>query len=224
MLSGKVFRSDALDSLSVADCRRLADVTLVIDLRSSRERELSGPSRLEVAGVAVHHVPIIDETREGFDPAVPPVSISDMYRQMVDDSAERFVNAIRLLAEAHAPAVFHCAAGKDRTGLLAAFILDLLGVGDADIETDYALSERVVPTLLDRFRARATDPRYRRYQAETAAWERVATEMMSARPATIAGALEHIRSRHHNVARWALDHGLEAVDLVRLRGRLLSPA
>jgi protein-tyrosine phosphatase len=64
------------------------------------------------------------------------------YSQMLDDGSAAIAEAVRVLsAEGAVPAVFHCAAGKDRTGILAAVVLGLLGVDDDVIASDYALSQ-----------------------------------------------------------------------------------
>jgi protein-tyrosine phosphatase len=64
------------------------------------------------------------------------------YRDMLEIGSSRFTDAMNLLAHADSvPAVFHCAAGKDRTGVLAALLLSSLGVDDAHICADYGLTQ-----------------------------------------------------------------------------------
>jgi hypothetical protein len=66
----------------------------------------------------------------------------DRYLEMADLGAEGIAEALRTVADpGAAPLVFHCLAGKDRTGLVAAFTLHLLGVSDDDVADDYARSE-----------------------------------------------------------------------------------
>ena len=78
------------------------------------------------------------------------------YTEMLLEAGPRYADALRLLAATDAlPAVFHCAAGKDRTGLLAMLVLGTLGVGHDDIVEDYALTS----ATMDAFRANASrDP------------------------------------------------------------------
>ena len=73
------------------------------------------------------------------------------------------MNALSILAENDAPTVFHCAAGKDRTGLLAGLLLSLLGVSDRQIVHDYALTADVLHHLQARYEARTRDPRFREH-------------------------------------------------------------
>ena len=63
------------------------------------------------------------------------------YREALELDAERFAEAIAVLAEAEGTAVFHCVGGKDRTGLLAALLLRLVGVPQDEVEADYVHSE-----------------------------------------------------------------------------------
>src|SRR5436190_20780229 len=84
------------------------------------------------------------------------MTLDRIYLLMLDRYAERFVGVLRTLADdtAH-PIVFHCAAGKDRTGLVAALLLALLGVDDETIAADYALTAEHIDELIGRHRAQA---------------------------------------------------------------------
>ena len=67
----------------------------------------------------------------------------ERYRELSTEATAGIGEALRLIADADAaPLVFHCIAGKDRTGVVAALTLTLLGVADDDVADDYALSER----------------------------------------------------------------------------------
>ena len=94
--------------------------------------------------VVFHHLPIVDKTWDHDD--APEYERDEdfliwAYEEMLTVGAPRFAKAFEVLAGPNAlPAVFHCAAGKDRTGLLAALLLGSLGVSQADILADYALT------------------------------------------------------------------------------------
>ena len=66
--------------------------------------------------------------------------MQELLTYMIEACSDRFVSALRVLAEVDEPVVFHCAAGKDRTGVLAALVLALLGVDEHQIAADYSLS------------------------------------------------------------------------------------
>jgi len=147
---GRLFRADGLYRLTDSDLELLDAIGIrtVVDLRSAGEVEQYGTFPFEKYPVAFHALPIIDATWRDAD--LPEFEESEQgeidfltwaYRDMLDVAADRFAQAIHQLAlPAAAPAVFHCAAGKDRTGVLAALVLGGLGVDRDVIVADYGLT------------------------------------------------------------------------------------
>ena len=143
-----LFRSDGLYRLRGADdMSRVMQLGLksVIDLRTEREQREQGIFPTDDIEVTFHHLSIVDvtwsdtETPE-FDDEVEFLVWG--YRDMLEIGSSRFADAMHVLAQADSlPAVFHCAAGKDRTGVLAALMLSSLGVDDAHICADYGLTQ-----------------------------------------------------------------------------------
>ena len=127
-----LFRADGLYRLTPDDTQSVVDlgVTTVVDLRSDNEVRTRGVFPVGQHAVTLHHLPIIDVTwgetdTPDFDDAADFLVWA--YREMLAEASPRFADAITLLAQQSAlPAVFHCAAGKDRTGVLAALILGAL--------------------------------------------------------------------------------------------------
>jgi protein-tyrosine phosphatase len=159
--TGRVFRSDSLSYMTDADVLHVTEVLglrTVIDLRSAPEVEqfTHGPlGTLEALPVSVRHVPIIDETRSEEEKekwsSGEVLPLDQVYLLMLDHFSHRFVSVIEMIAAAdNQPVVFHCAAGKDRTGLVAMLILGVLGVDPDVIATDYALTDERMPILLAR--------------------------------------------------------------------------
>src|SRR5919199_662746 len=116
-----------------------AGVRFILDLRMPKEAERY-PNPFAIAGthgIGSACISVID-------PAVPAPdvpSLADEYKHMLDSFSERVVAALAEIA--HAPpggVLIHCTAGKDRTGLIAALLLDLTGVARETIAADYALS------------------------------------------------------------------------------------
>lgn len=141
-----LFRADGLYRLTATDVSTLEPLGLrtVIDLRSDTELDERGRFPVDAHPVVFHHLPIVDTTWADLD---RPAYERDedfliwAYQEMLTMGAPRFAKAFEALAEPDAlPAVFHCAAGKDRTGLLAALLLGSLGVSHDDIVADYALT------------------------------------------------------------------------------------
>jgi protein-tyrosine phosphatase len=141
-----LYRADGLYRLTPADVAALEPLGLrtVIDLRSAPELDERGRFPVDAHPVVYHHLPIVDKTWAHSD--APEYERDEdfliwAYQDMLTVGAPNFAKAFEVLAEPGAlPAVFHCAAGKDRTGLLAALLLGSLGVSHDDIVADYALT------------------------------------------------------------------------------------
>lgn len=215
-----LFRADGLYRLTPADVVALEPLGLrtVIDLRSAPELSERGRFPVDVHPVVFHHFPIIDATWALAD---RPVHDRDedfliwAYQEMLTVGAPRFAAAFAALAEPDAlPAVFHCAAGKDRTGLLAALLLGSLGVSHDDIVADYALTVEGMA----RFRAWAA--------REWPEWfERMAT-MPAAFTAALPEAMRHIveelSAGHGSIRNYVKSIGVSDATLARLESVLLA--
>ena len=143
-----LFRSDGLYRLRGADdLSRVRQLGLksVIDLRTEREQRDQGIFPTDDIEVSFHHLSIVDVTWSDtktpeFDDEVEFLVWG--YRDMLEIGSSRFADAMHVLAQTDSvPAVFHCAAGKDRTGVLTALLLSSLGVDDAHICADYGLTQ-----------------------------------------------------------------------------------
>ena len=222
---GVAYRADGLHTMTLADLETVfgrLGVTRVIDLRSEDERIDPGLGLLADARVENHHVPILDETRSVW--AGGTVSLADLYRSMLETSADRFARAVHLIARSEGPVVFHCAAGKDRTGLVAALVLGLLGVDDREICEDYAATGEVAAQLRQRIEAMAADPRHaERFAAVRSRpdWPELVEEITSARYSTMAALLDEIRSTDGTITSWALRNGVAAADIAYLHRRMV---
>jgi protein tyrosine/serine phosphatase len=161
--TGLLYRSDSLALLSEGDVAHITgDLGLrrVVDLRSAPEIGRHGQADLGAVGIEIVHAPIVDETRgeqrDIEDPA--KLTLDRIYLLMLERFRERFGAAVAALADPdHQPAVFHCAAGKDRTGLIGAMILDVCGVDRDLVIEDFLLTNDRMPTMVDRHRAHAED-------------------------------------------------------------------
>lgn len=147
-----VYRSDALHGLTAADMVQFSAlrIALLVDLRSNAEIERSGPSPLVAGGSRVLHAPIIREAGAPRD-LDPETRMEILYGHMLDGGRDSFGEIFTALAQGdNLPAVIHCAAGKDRTGVTVALLLRLLGVLDEAIVLDYALTDRNMARLIER--------------------------------------------------------------------------
>lgn len=148
---GQLLRSARLHEMTEADVEVLTGkygLRTVIDLRSPLEVERDGPTPLERAGVRTEHLSVLPLgqrpiPRDDEDPKL------FNYRGYLDHRPENVLAAVRLLTEPDAgPALVHCAAGKDRTGVFCALVADAVGVRRDAVVEDYALSnERLLAVL-----------------------------------------------------------------------------
>lgn len=145
----KVFRSDALQDLTPEDASLLVGLGLgdVFDLRTTDEIEMFGTNPLGEHGVRHHHVPFNGHLGPAHQRAasVPDfddhVGFADMYLTMLAGAGPSVARVFTHLAEGPEQAiVFHCAGGRDRTGMTAALLLGALGVSRETIEADYELT------------------------------------------------------------------------------------
>jgi protein-tyrosine phosphatase len=147
---GFAVRADDLTIITEADARRLVDGGLraVIDLRSADEVGLTGRGPLAAQrAVTYHHVPFMADIGQAAhsdagrpDPAemLDQSRFGRMYLRMYEGAAPQIVTALAVVAHAPGAVAFHCAAGQDRTGVLAASLLLALGAEPDDVVADYA--------------------------------------------------------------------------------------
>ena len=158
----RLFRADGLHRLTEADRRQLIDlgVATVIDLRTVDEAEQRGRFPVEEVPVRYVDLPLTDvlPTTEEMPSWAEASYVASRYALMVSEGAPALTGAFAALASGGSlPAVFHCSAGKDRTGVLSALILAFLGVPDETIVADYALSGPAMEHLLERLKAEYPD-------------------------------------------------------------------
>lgn len=148
---GVLYRADSLGKLEGADWDRFLGLGIrtVIDLRYPWEIEAKGripePERFTYANLSIEHRPY-DQAE--IDPDLDPWRfLADRFAEVAEDGVEEIRAAIELIAEGPGPAVFHCTSGKDRTGLIAALVLTLLGVDEQQVLDDFALTELATARL-----------------------------------------------------------------------------
>lgn len=156
---GFLFRSDDVTIIHPEGADELvaAGVTTILDLRSGEELERWGRGHLGTRGTSHFLLPLQKvpsaphELRIGLPlEAVTPESMGRWYVEMTLDAADLLVEGLRLTADAEDAVLFHCAAGKDRTGVFAAALLAVLGADSDAIAADYARTDDQLRPLLER--------------------------------------------------------------------------
>jgi protein-tyrosine phosphatase len=223
--TGLVFRSDGLHALTEGDCGVITGLGLrtVFDLRRDRERErqpsVAHTDGLEATILAIgdrgpvaQQPELLDMVLSGELPEADDAFMVGEYVRMLDDHAADFGQLLGSLAEPGAlPALFHCTAGKDRTGLAAALLLLGLGVDREIVLDDYELtnvyrSNRRIEELTPQLAAAGVDV------------EKV-RPFLSARRPVLEGALDHVGDVEAYLTGPA---GLAPATIERLRELLLS--
>jgi protein-tyrosine phosphatase len=143
---GALYRSDSLSTLRGEDRERFQalGVRTVIDLR--HEWEIAAAGRVPESDELRYHNFSIERQpyyQAGLDPRVDAVSfLAERFAEVAADGVTELRQTLEVIAsEGSAPVVFHCAGGKDRSGIVAALVLALLGVSQDDIAADFALTE-----------------------------------------------------------------------------------
>jgi protein-tyrosine phosphatase len=192
----------------------------VYDLRSEMEREASpGPFPSQ-------WVEVVGRPRDT-DAAAPLAGrltlddgervLGELYTGLIDHSATRIGGLLTGLIEDGAlPAVFHCHAGKDRTGVVAALLLEALGVDRGTVLDDYELTSR--------YRSRAQqDPTFQRLVEQFAMTPEAAAGVLKTPRWAMQQALDHVDREYGGIDRYLTEHaGMRAGDVGALRVRLLS--
>jgi protein-tyrosine phosphatase len=205
-----LLRSDALHRLEPVGGAVLAGLELrtVLDLRTQLEVD-HAPSALDGLAVRPTHISILTGDLQAL-----PLELDAIYRYMIDECGDTIARAIKVLSAADAfPALVHCSAGKDRTGIVVALVLAVLGVPDEVIAADYGLSAG----YLDAERT----PAIGQLQSSTGLGDQLTKPLLSSPPALILDMLARVRAATGTVDAYLLDHGLNPADLVRLRSALL---
>ncbi|MHB8826416.1 MAG: tyrosine-protein phosphatase [Acidimicrobiales bacterium] len=209
----QLFRSDALHRITTADLDTLTGlgITTVIDLRSQSEIAFAGQGLLLNSAITfvTTHDGDDDRAQDGTMRSVGPLS----HRYLDYLANERLHIAIKRLADSDCyPAIINCFFGKDRTGVLAALLLEILGVDRSIVISDYALSSSRTGALIARLKE---DPLYR----ETL--EQTDPSLLAADPSTMSTFLQAVDERYGGAESWARAGGIVSSDLARLRANLL---
>jgi protein-tyrosine phosphatase len=176
--SGVLLRSDNLQGLTGADVRTLVDtyrVRTVADLRTEIEVNSEGPGPLTREPlVTIHHLSLFPEAGHNTDVAAPDDDnaptvlpwqnraddgrrgVAGVYFRYLDDRADSIVGALRAVAHSDGATIVHCAAGKDRTGVVIAIGLAEVGVTPEAIIDDYAASAERIDAIMARLRGSTT--------------------------------------------------------------------
>jgi protein-tyrosine phosphatase len=212
--SGMLVRSDNLRSLTAAGQEAMVayGVTDVIDLRSESE-VASSPSPLAAlepfAGPApaYMHLPLVDDATMRKLSEAP--DMFNRYLLMLEHRAGAFSGILTALARTEGGAVFHCFAGKDRTGMVAAMSLALVGVDIESIAADYAETDSQMATRYEEWLAAAPPEHLEEMRVD-----------LRCPPERIVAVLERLDQKWGGVEGYLKAAGMAAADMATLRSKL----
>ncbi len=212
---GRLFRSDTLQALTPQDVTLLRDrlgMRTVIDLRLAHELADEGRGPLAASGeIGFVHAPMEMAATEG----IPPHQVLNRLYARCLASASLPQAITRIAENADRPTLFHCAAGKDRTGVVAAVVLSLLGVDEDTIVADYLRSAAAMPRMVERF---MTWPRYRDHLAA------MPPEVYAVEEGPIRGLLASLNDDFGGARAWADRQGIGAPVVQELERHLALAA
>ena len=230
---GRVLRSENLQELTAVDIVRLVDeigVTTIVDLRSTRELMTEGPAPLDsVDGVQHAHHPVLKEFLDASDTVAAALLLTAQqedrdrypddlmcghYLGYLENRPEEVVGALRSIIAAPGAAVVHCAAGKDRTGVVVALALTIAGVEREVIVADYVATNDRIEAIVERL------SRSKMYGGDVTSRPVRAHE---ARAETMQAFLEQLDTRYGGLPSWLAEQGFTADEIGRLRAKLRQP-
>ena len=213
---GRLLRSDGLQRLTAEQRARVVEglgVRTLIDLRSELERGRTGEVEFEIGGDgAVHRVPILDGSY--MQAAAEGLSLTHMFDAITFDETAALAEAAGLVAAGPAPVLVFCTAGKDRTGILVALLLDALGVDRSAIVDDFTASEAGVELVMQAFLANFDDDEL----------PDIPAEVKAAPPELLRGLLDRVDERAGGARALLVAAGLDPAAFDGLETMLLEPA
>ena len=219
----RLYRSDALQEMTASAAQYTMNelgVGLVVDLRNSDEAQRDGRGPLADLDVEYRHFPFLEGR------GIPPFTggdvverLSSTYQWVLNNSGTLVAEAVSTISDSVAGsagsagseacgAVFHCSAGKDRTGIVAALILEVLGVDPQTITADYLLTNEVIEGVLRRIKAMENN-------------NTVTVQSLSAQPAAFQRFRDTLQGDYGGAEAYLRGHGVSAETLESLRRHLL---
>lgn len=216
-----LFRAADIHDLSPSAQATLTDagVRTVIDLRGSRELTEAASVFKDLSGVQYrpHNMTgdaLINRWGTIPVPVDSSIRLSTMYSTVLDERGEMIKTILETVSQPGTlPAVFHCTAGKDRTGVLSALLLGIAGVPHDRIVEDYSLSARFLygtSTVPPDGSGADTFPPFEEYQA------------MWCPPAAMGLTLDHLESKYGGIGGYMSRIGVDDATLTRIKGALVA--
>ncbi len=188
-------------------------LTTVIDLRSTAELTAEGEGPLARESIRHHHLPLYDGQPIRSDDGVADLTLADRYFLLARFAAVNVARVLATVTDAAGPVVYHCAAGKDRTGIITAVLLGVLGVPDEVVVADYVATREYLDAIIERIVATES------YRTVFAA---LPPDTLHAEAETMERFLGRVRTEYGGMRSYAIDAGVTPATLDRLAARVLE--
>lgn len=211
---GRILRGEALHYLNDQSAAELAghNLSLVIDLRGPHETAFTPHPFIDHSTVAYRNIVLFDALAP-IAMAETPFDMAQRYCDAIDGCGPQLAEVLRAVIQAPQGIVlFHCTAGKDRTGIIAALILLAAGVDRADVVVDYALTASA-EVLIGKLRQRALEA-----GGEPDHIDRV----LASDAATMQVMLDHLDTAHRGIDNYLAEIGLDPAEILNLVDRLCA--
>lgn len=209
-------RAASLHNLTDAGMERLVELNVrtIIDFRSEEEREHMPTRTLEHFGIVNVSAPVFGRNASPTALAQDFQGYAKVYPRFLETGRDAYRKLFDVIGESEGRVIFHCAAGKDRTGVAAALILGLAGVSDQDIVEDYSHSAEL---LKDAFKDwKPANPDTPPIDPELRA------RLLASDPADMQSTLVHLNEKWGSAQGYLEDLGFTAGDLAHLKRKLVA--
>lgn len=211
----RFLRADNLFNLTLEDKEQLYKygVTTIIDLRSSNELQESPNPFANDANIDYHHISLFEDLNP-FELVNQDDVLLGLYLTALSNRRSAFAEVFKLMADAKDGVIlFHCMAGKDRTGLIAALLLLNAGVSKTDITEDYIITNNRIKPLISKFLAHAEQSNIPINKYE---------KLLLCEAQTMVATLEAIDTQFQGIENWFEESGIGKDICDKLNARLLA--
>lgn len=212
----RILRADGLHRLDEAGMVTLVDegVTTIIDLRHADELVQQPNPFGGNKAVRYHNVSLFDQLAPSARPGDD--LLLDLYKLALAQRQDAIATVLNTIADAPPGVVlFHCTAGKDRTGIVALLLLSLAGVDDTLIVQDYVQTGTMIAPMIEEIIAQA---------AARGADVEAFRPLLASEPATMVATLAHLSEQYGSARDYLKTIGLSDATMARLQDRLVGEA
>jgi len=215
LTSDQFIRCGSLNRLTGVGIDRLRelDVRAVIDLRSPQEQRTEPTGDVGRAGIRVISAPVFQDDLTPARYQGEWVATTVAYERLLAAGMPAFRTLCETIADCDGAVLFHCTAGKDRTGVAAALLLDFAGVDHSQITADHARSADLLQSEFARFAVDMKERGFEPYQVD---------QMLSSKAEDMAATLDHISTRWGSSEGYLAAAGLSETARSAVRARIVA--